>query len=70
MSLMISFVLELKGERIDGDGLWLCFSFIIITKVSYAGKWSRTGREIDGFGSGRMIEMITLDPTYTYVLSS
>ena len=31
MSLVISFALELKGdERIDGDGLWLCFSSIVI----------------------------------------
>ena len=34
MSLMISFVLELKGdERIEGDCLSLCFFFIIITEV-------------------------------------
>ena len=34
MSLVISFVLKLKGgERIDGDGLWSCFSFIIGMEV-------------------------------------
>jgi len=34
MSLVISFVLKLKGdERIDGGGLWYCLSFIVIMKV-------------------------------------
>ena len=34
VSLVISFVLKLKGdERIDGDGLWACLSFIIIMEV-------------------------------------
>ena len=33
MALVISFVLKLKGERIDGDGLLACLSFIIIMKV-------------------------------------
>ena len=34
MSLMISFALELRGdERIDGDGLWSCLSFDIITEA-------------------------------------
>ena len=32
MSLVISFVLKLKGDgKIDEDGLWSCLSFIIIT---------------------------------------
>ena len=48
---MISFVLELKGdERIEGDCLWLCFSFIIITEVrrqmgSYNEKWMSEGND-------------------------
>ena len=34
MSLVISFVLKLKGnERIDRDGLWLCLSFITAMEV-------------------------------------
>ena len=34
ISLVISFVLKLKGdERIDRDGLWLCFSFITVMEV-------------------------------------
>lgn len=34
MSLVILLVPEVKaGEWIDGDGLWLCIFFTIITKV-------------------------------------
>jgi len=34
MSLVISFVLELEGdERIDGDDLRVCLSFIIVMGV-------------------------------------
>ena len=36
--LMISFVLELKGdERIDKDDLWSCISFIISTVAGRMG---------------------------------
>ena len=35
MSLAISLVPEVKADEwIDGDGLWLCLFFTIITKVS------------------------------------
>ena len=35
MSLVISFVRELKGdERVDGDELWACHTFTISMKVS------------------------------------
>ena len=34
ISLVISFVLKLKGaERIDGDGLWPCLPLIIVMEV-------------------------------------
>ena len=40
MSLVISFALNLKGdEKIDGDGLWLCFSSIVI--VATLGVWEK-----------------------------
>ena len=50
MSLVISFP-ELKGdERIDGDDLWDCLSFILIMKVSYAGEWCCAWSEMDECG--------------------
>ena len=34
VSLVISFVLKLKGaEGIDGDGLWPCLSLIVVMEV-------------------------------------
>lgn len=46
---LISSVPDLKeDERIDGDGLWSCLSFIIITEVHM--QMDLKEREIDEYG--------------------
>ena len=67
MSLMISFVQKLKGwiERIDGDALWACPSFVFMLEggAMYGAEWM-------GGGDDRMAEMFSLHSIYSYVLSS
>ena len=48
MSLVISFVLKLKGDdRIDGDGLWSCLLLSSLWK--YVGKWGHTWKKMDEY---------------------
>jgi len=69
MSLVISFVLKLKGdERIDGDGLWSYLSCIIgmevcrqIGSVRHGEKWMSVGND----GMGKLISLYSI---YSYVL--
>ena len=67
MSLMISFVQKLKGwiERIDGDALWDCLSFVVMLEggAMHGAKWMSVGND-------RIAEMFSLHSIYSYVLSS
>ena len=67
MSFIISFVQKLKGwiERIDGDQLWPCLSFIVLLEggAMHGAKWMSVGND-------RMAEMFSLHSIYSYVLSS
>ena len=64
----ISFVQKLKGwiERIDGDALWDCLSFVVMVEggAMHGAKWMSVGND-------RMVEMLSLHSIYSYdVLSS
>jgi len=64
MSLVISFILKLKGdEQINGDELWACISFIIIDRGMHGVKWMSVGND------GR-VKMASLYSIYSYVLFS
>ena len=57
MSFIISFAQKLKGwiERIDGDALWACPSFIVMLEggAMHGAKWMSVG-------DSRMVEMFSL----------
>ena len=54
-----------KVEKIDGDELWACLSFIIMQEggIMHGAKWMSVGND-------RMVEMFSLYSIYSYVLSS
>ena len=66
MSFIISFVQKLKGwiERVDGDALWACLSFIIMLEGG-----AMNGIKWMSVGDDRMVEMFSLHSIYSYVLS-
>ena len=67
MALTVLFVQKLKRwiERIDGDALWDCLSFIVMLEggAMHGAKWMSVGND-------RMVEMFSLHSIYCYVLSS
>ena len=62
MSLMISFVLKLKGwiEGTDGNELWSCLSFVVMQEGldMHGEKWMSVGND-------RMVEMFSLHSIYS-----